>query len=94
MPNYAAEVYTPRTEGDVSALAGAATSACRALAADGIAVHYLSSVLMPDDEVCIQLFAAESASVVEEVGRRAGLAFSRITEAVTTPIEGREDEAR
>ena len=94
MPNYAAEVYTRGTDRDVAGLAGAATSACRDLAAEGIAVRHLSSVLMPRDEICIHLFDAASPSIVEEVGRRAGLAFSRITEAVTTPIEGGEEEAR
>jgi hypothetical protein len=84
MRTFAAEVYAPGGPGaDVGALAERAAAACRALAAEGVSVRYLSSVLMPSDEICIQVFSADSASVVDAVARQAGLRFARVTEAVT-----------
>ena len=49
-------------------------------------MRYLRSIYVPEDETCFHLFESPSIEGVEEVGRRAGLVFNRITEAVEPVI--------
>lgn len=86
MRSYLAEVYASGAVGEgAGAFAARAIEACAAARREGIVVHHLASLLIPADEICLQVFTASSSRAVEEVGRRAGLAFVRVTEAVAAP---------
>jgi hypothetical protein len=82
MADFLVEVYTPRL--DRAALAKLVTqlkAVVEAMSAE-IPVTYLRSIHVPEDETCFHLFEAESAEVVYEAGRRAGLTFDRVAAAV------------
>ena len=57
-----------------------------ALTAEGIAVAYLGSMVLPDDAACFCLYEADSALDVERANDRAGLSYLRITRAL---VDGR-----
>jgi Nickel responsive protein SCO4226-like len=59
---------------------------------EGIAVRYLGSTIVPDDEACFCQFEASSATQVAEANRRAGVPFDRIVDAVPAPLPVREEE--
>lgn len=59
---------------------------------EGVAVRYLGSTIVPDDEACFCQFEADSASDVAEANRRAGVPFDRIVDAVAAPLPVREEE--
>lgn len=86
MRSYLVEVYASGAAlGDADAFAARAIEACSAARREGVVVHHLASLLVPADEICLQVFRAPSSGAIEEVGKRAGLAFLRITEAVAAP---------
>ncbi|HZO48953.1 MAG TPA: nickel-binding protein [Gaiellaceae bacterium] len=66
--------------------------ATRELQADGIAIRYLGSTIVAQDEACFCQFEAPSAETVEAVNRRARFAFDRIVAAVAVAPAGREEE--
>jgi hypothetical protein len=75
------EIYAPRT----SALAddsARARRAAEAVAREGVAIRYIRSILVPEDETWFHLFEAQSAEAVERVVERAALRPGRIVEAV------------
>ena len=76
---YLAELYLPATA--VGALDGARAAARRLDAPDG-SVRCIQSIFVPSDETCFLLFQAASQAAVRAVTRRAGLALTRIVEAV------------
>ena len=83
MADFLVEVYTPRLdEGALAKLVARLEAAAEAMSADGSRVRYVRPIHVPEDETCFHLFEAESADVVSEAGRRAGLTFDRVTEAV------------
>ena len=88
MPEFLVELYVSRAE---AAGAGRGAERARRVAEElndrGTSVRYLRSIFVPDDETCFQLYTANSAAAVREVGSRAGLRFERISEAVD-PHEG------
>lgn len=76
---HAAECLLP---GVTPALAGALAGRIRAeLAASATGVAFLGSLLMPEDEVLLCLFAGPQAQV-RAVSERAGLPFERIVACV------------
>jgi hypothetical protein len=90
MADFLVEVYTPRLdETALAKLVARLETAAEAMSADGFRVRYLRSIHVPEDETCFHLFQAESAEVVCEAGRRAGLTFDRVTEAVE-PVTSKE----
>ena len=94
MRSYLAEVYASGAAGEgAGALAARAIEACAAARREGVVVDHLASLLIPADEICLQVFRASSSAAVEEVGRRAGLAFVRVTEAVAAPPGALEPRA-
>jgi hypothetical protein len=50
---------------------------------DRVAVRYLSSILMPGDELCLHLFEGPSLEAVRGAAVRAGLDPLRVIETVT-----------
>ena len=82
MADFLVEVYTPRLdEAALAKLVARLKAAAEAMSAE-IPVTYLRSIHVPEDETCFHLFEAESADVVYEAGRRAGLTFDRVAAAV------------
>ena len=74
MADFLVEVYTPKLDGAALAkLVVRLETAAEAMSADGFRVRYLRSIHVPEDETCFHLFAAESAEIVREAGRRAAL---------------------
>jgi hypothetical protein len=78
---YLVEQYLPgvtaRQLDDASArLAAAATE----LAAHGVAVRYISSTFIPEEESCFCAFEARAASDVRRACEQAGVRFARIVE--------------
>ena len=51
------------------------------LAAEGVEVRYLQSILLDGEESCLCLFEARSETEVRMVNERAGLAYLRIVAA-------------
>lgn len=74
---YVAECFWPGvTEADLAELEA------RARASADAEVRYLSSMLMPNDEVVFCFFAGPSAEAVQAVVERAEIPFERIVESV------------
>ena len=82
MADFLVEVYTPRLDRAALAKSVAGLKAAAEAMSAEIPVTYVRAIHVPEDETCFHLFEAESAEVVWEAGRRAGLTFDRITEAV------------
>jgi hypothetical protein len=82
MADFLVEVYTPTLdEAALAKLVAQLKAVVEAMSAE-IPVTYLRSIHVPEDETCFHLFEAESAEVVYEAGRRAGLTFDRVATAV------------
>ena len=72
------EAYAPSSS-DVGGLSEQAQLA--ALTADGVGpIHHLRSILVPEDEICLHLFEAESAESVARAIGDANLRAQRIVE--------------
>lgn len=83
MAQYLVETYTPRRQRkELAAVAGRARRAAAGMRRDGIDVHYLRPIFVPEDEMCFHLFEAPSPEAVGEASRRAELVYERIVEAV------------
>lgn len=81
MRSFLLELYLPRgrsLEEAVALARGAAEAATR----DGLAVQYVRSMHLEDDETCFHVFEAASREPVIEAARRAGMAGARVTETV------------
>jgi hypothetical protein len=93
MPRYLLETYVSRADAaDLRDTIARIELAAHTLTTDGRAVGHVRSTFLPEDEVCLHLFEADSPALVEEVSRQAGVAFERIVEAVpirhgSEPIE-------
>ena len=83
MPTFLVEAYEPNGHGEsLAGIERRSRSVAAEVTREGTAVRYLRSIYVPADETCFHLFESLSIEGVEEVGRRAGLVFGRITEAV------------
>jgi hypothetical protein len=83
MPEFVVELYVARTDaGAVARGAARARLAAEELTRQGVAVHYLNSIFLPEDETCFFLYEGESAEAVREAARRAALPFAHVAEAV------------
>jgi hypothetical protein len=78
LDHYLGEFYLA---GPVEAAAATARRAADELTREGRTVRYLHTIAVPDDELCLHLFAADSAEAVDEVGRRASTPFDRVVAA-------------
>jgi len=87
---YLVELYLPGAASDGAGVATRAQAAAEAMASEGIAVRFLRSILVPEDEICFCLYEAPSAHVVTEAATRAALLFDRVLEAVHVPALDRE----
>ena len=94
MPRYLVEAFAARSR------SGEAEVRKQAQRVDGLVagVRHLRTTLLPADEVALHMFEAPSIDALERAGRRAGLQYERIVEAleqseesdapVTTPPRG------
>jgi hypothetical protein len=72
--SFVVEVYAPNlSEADLAKIAVRAEAAARELGSEGIAVRYVRSVLVPEDETCFHHFEGPTAEAVRRVSERAGL---------------------
>jgi hypothetical protein len=83
VPSYLVESYVARTRaGDLAAMNSRARAAADAMRRQGIAVRYVRSTFLPDDEVCFHLFKAPTLEIATEVSTRASIPYDRIVEAI------------
>jgi hypothetical protein len=98
VPNYLVESYAPRSGDALEEAIARVRIVAKEIAAEGVALRHVRSTFVPEDEICFHVFDAESSALVDEVGRRAGLPFEHVVEAMSvTPDEGtspsREEES-
>lgn len=80
---FLAEIYVPGAEAQDACAAGRrAREATEKLTRDGVAVLYVRTTLLPEDETCFHLFEADSLDAVAEACRLAGLETPRIVAAI------------
>jgi uncharacterized protein DUF4242 len=82
MPAYLVELYVPSASPGQLEASRRARASAKAMAREGRHVRYVSSLFVPEDEICFLLFEAASRDLVGEVSRRAELAYERIVEAI------------
>jgi hypothetical protein len=86
---YMVERYLPGFSAEeMRAAVARAQGACEEMQAHGIAVRYLGSAFIAEEEACFCQFEAPSAAVVEEANRLAEIPFARVVEAVPIRAEG------
>jgi len=93
MPEFLVELYVSKPDCNcVADWAERVDRAAAELTAEGMPVRLLRSILVPEDETCFLLVAAETAGAVRETATRAALAFERVVEAAADLINpnGRE----
>lgn len=82
MPQFVLEHFVSESDRDVVARCDRdARSAAEAMRRDGVAVRYLSSIFVPEDETCFFLYEAASLETARLAARRAGVPWERIAEA-------------
>jgi Protein of unknown function (DUF4242) len=76
------ESYLPRAGADDRVgIAARARAAADELAREVAHVRYVEAIFVPEDEMCLLVYEADSAELVREAGRRAGIACERVVEA-------------
>lgn len=81
---YLVEHYQPGLDLDgLEALAARVRAAAAAVGRQGARALQLRSTVLPGDETLLCLFETDSEELVRAVYARAGLAFDRITEAIS-----------
>lgn len=86
MARFLVESYLPSGSRDSLA---ADAARLRAAAARLERVELLSTLYVPDDEVCFYVFESESAELVAEVSRTAKLEFDRVQPVVSLDVPAR-----
>lgn len=83
MRAFVAEQYLPSAGAQAAARgAGAARSAAEQLSRQGVAIEFVNSIFIPQDETCIHLYLADSVEAVQAVAELASLSLDRVAEAV------------
>jgi hypothetical protein len=79
---YVAEAYLPRrAEYELGSLVERFRTAAAAVRRTGSYVRHLETVFLAGDETCFHVFEAESLAAVTTAGKRAAVAFDRVSEA-------------
>ncbi len=79
---YLVESYLPVTSAEGQAEVEArARAAVDELAREGAPVRHLNSIFVPEDEMCLLMYEAESPELALEASARAGIAGGRVLEA-------------
>jgi len=82
MTRFTVEVFADRADG-LEEEAARLRAAAAGVESERIPVRYLSSILMPGDELCLHLFEGPSREAVRGAAVRAGLDPLRVIETVT-----------
>ena len=91
MAEYLVELYVARGDHAVARHHVAVAERAGAdLSREGRAVRYLQSFFVPEDETCFVLYEADSADLVTEAVRRAGLRLEHVS-AATTSVAGAQE---
>ena len=80
MTKYLVEAYASRVS-DSAELEDRAREAAVGLAAAGTEIRHLTSIRVPEDEICFHLFEADSIDSVRLASERAEIVPQRIVEA-------------
>jgi hypothetical protein len=92
MPIFAVEVYTARpTHAKLADVVAHGQAAAEAMEEGGGDIRYLSSVFLPDDEVCLHLFDGPSSAAVGRAAEGVGLSIERVIEALVEERSGRKE---
>ena len=82
---YLVESYLPaQGDGELERLASRSRSAVAELAGEGTSLRYIEAILVPEDEMCLLVFEADSPALALEASARAGIAGGRVLEAKVT----------
>ena len=85
VPTYVVESYLTRLRAEhLGMTAGLIGRAAKELSTAGSPVRYERWEFLPDDELCLHFFEAESAEAVAEALERAGLVCERIVQTVSS----------
>lgn len=83
---YVVERYVPgASRSELEQALSPLGSVSEQMRSEGIALRWLGSTIVPQDEACFCQFDAPSENAVAEGNRRAHLAFDRIVAAVAVP---------
>jgi hypothetical protein len=66
---------------DRAEIAARTRAAAAELALEGASLRYVEAIFVPEDEMCLLVYEADSAELVREAGRRAGIPCERVLEA-------------
>jgi hypothetical protein len=83
MPIFMVETYMARSANALQLASASAHRTAELATTEGATLRYLRTTFIPGDEICLHLFEASSASVVQAAAARAGLECDRIVEALT-----------
>ena len=91
---YLVESYLPasRVE-DVSSVDTRARAAADDLRRSGAGLRFVESIFVPVDEMCLLVYEADSAELVREASRRAGIPCERVLEARASGRTGRDERS-
>lgn len=79
---YLVESYLPaQGDGELERLASRSRAAVAELAGEGASLRYIEAILVPEDEMCLLVFEADSPALALEASARAGIAGGRVLEA-------------
>ena len=90
MPRFLVESYVA----DSSTAFDDACQLARLTAEKGLDIRYVDTTYLPGDETVMHLFDAPSAEALEQAGRRTGLQFERIVQAVNDSDDRRKENSR
>ena len=83
MASFLVETYIPDADAQDPHVAGRRMrDAARRLSREGISVRYVRTTLLPGDEMCFHVLAADSRDAVAAACRLAGLERARIVDAL------------
>ncbi len=86
MKSYVAECFWPGvTQTELRALDGRASHSARRTSGTEQAVHYVGSMLMPEDEVVFCFFEGPSAEAIATAARSAQIPYARIVGSTGLP---------
>lgn len=85
MPEFLAEAYVARSAGAAGGLnARDIAQAAGRLTRQGRTVRLTRCIFVPDDEIGLYLFQAQSADAVRDAAASCGVRFERVVEAVSS----------
>jgi Protein of unknown function (DUF4242) len=80
---YLVESYLPSVGAaeQLEELAARSRAAADEMAREGAPLRYIEAIVVPEDEMCLLVYEADSAELALEASARAGIACGRVLEA-------------